>query len=267
MITHAIRTHPALPLRWLIFSRPEAHLKHTFSKNPLCGCEELMVDAECKENVERYLKDNLIKIKDKYHDILPSEWPSPNMLQELLNAVSGLFVLASTCLSCIADPDKDDPSSQLHDLLIFLRRPQGAISKSPLAALDLLYSQIHENIRDSEYQTVRRILVYVSYQNKVDERAYLGSAQALVNYLQLDQRLWSKRRLLSVMSIPELQDAAKSQLRFYHLSFRDFILDPNRSGRFSITEQEALKDIVHRVSTGMKLMRRTSTHLTVRRIL
>jgi hypothetical protein len=59
MITDAIRTNPDLPLRWLIFSRPEAHLKNAFSRNVLCGRDELIIDDECRENVERYVKDRL----------------------------------------------------------------------------------------------------------------------------------------------------------------------------------------------------------------
>jgi hypothetical protein len=78
MITNAIRSNPALPLRWLIFSRPEAHLKHTFSQNLLCGREELIIDSECWENVERYVKDKLVEIKHTYQDIVRPEWPPQN---------------------------------------------------------------------------------------------------------------------------------------------------------------------------------------------
>jgi hypothetical protein len=47
------------------------------------------------------------------------------------------------------------------------------------------------------------------------------------------------------MGIPEPEDAAKSQIQFYHASFQDFLLDPNRSGKFAICEQKALVDILH----------------------
>ncbi|EKM81451.1 hypothetical protein AGABI1DRAFT_89921 [Agaricus bisporus var. burnettii JB137-S8] len=41
------------------------------------------------------------------------------------------------------------------------------------------------------------------------------------------------------MSVPEPGHAAKSQLQFYHASFQDFLLDPNRSGQFVIGEYKA----------------------------
>jgi hypothetical protein len=46
------------------------------------------------------------------------------------------------------------------------------------------------------------------------------------------------------MGIPATENAAKSPLRFYHASFPDFLLNPNRSGKLVIDKQEALEDIV-----------------------
>jgi hypothetical protein len=246
MITNAIRTNPDLPLRWLIFSRPEAHLKNAFSLNLVCGREELIIDDECRENVERYVKDRLIQIKSAYKDITPPDWPPEDTLRELLDAVSGLFVFASTCLNFIDDPIKADPPSLLDSLLAFMRRSQGVMSRNPLALLDLLYSQILEKIPPEVYKTTRQILAYMAHRNRVDRRDHLESAQALSNFLRLDQYAFYKatRGLHSVTSIPEPEDADKSQIRFYHASFQDFLLDPNRSGKFCISEQDALAVIL-----------------------
>jgi hypothetical protein len=247
MITNAVRSNPDLPLRWLIFSRPEAHLKNAFSRNMLCGREELLIDAECREDVERYVRDRLVQIKNTYDDVTPAEWPPQNKLQELLDAVSGLFIFASTCLNCIGDPDEADPPSQLDSLLSFMRRSQGVVSRNPLAALDLLYSRILEKIPLTVYETTKRILAYMSHRNQLDRVPCLHSAQVLGNFLRLDQHGFYKavRGVHSVMGIPEPDDAAESQLTFYHASFQDFLLDPNRAGKFAISAQEALEAIVH----------------------
>jgi hypothetical protein len=52
------------------------------------------------------------------------------------------------------------------------------------------------------------------------------------------------RGLYSITSVPDPEDADKSQLRFYHASFQDFLINPNRSGKFCISEQDAVADIV-----------------------
>jgi hypothetical protein len=244
MITDSICTNPELPLRWLIFSRPEAHLKNAFSRNLLCGREELTIDAECRENVRRYVKDRLVEIKAAYNDVTPANWPPRNQLEELLDAVSGLFVFASTCLSFIDDPDEADPRSQLDSLLAYIRRSHGVVSRNPLASLDLLYSRILENIPPAVFKTTGQILSYMCHQSKFPEK--LDSAQALSNFLRLDQQTFYKaaRGLHSVMSILEPEDAAGSQLQFHHASFQDFLLNPNRSGKFVMGEQKVLEDIL-----------------------
>jgi hypothetical protein len=244
MITDAIRTNSDLPLRWLIFSRPEAHLKNAFSRNSECGREELVIDAECRANVEKYVKDKLLEIKAAYNDVTSADWPSQADLRELLDAASGLFVLASTCVNYIGDPEEADPDSQLNALLKFIRRFGGIFSKNPLATLDLLYQQILENIPPTVFKTTWRILACMLIRGRICPISGLDSAQALANFLHLDQHAFYKavRGLHSVMWIPDLANVAQSQLQFHHTSFRNFLLDPNRSGKFAIVQHNALVD-------------------------
>jgi hypothetical protein len=246
MITDGIRTNPDLPLRWLIFSRPEAHLKNAFSQNSECGREELLIDAECRDSVGKYVKDQLLEVKATYNDITPADWPSSATLQVLLNAVSGLFVLASTCVSYIGDPQKADPDSQLDALLKFMFRLQGAVSTNPLVTLDLLYLQILQNIPPQDFKTTSRILTFLSVQNQTIADYRLGSAQALSNFLRLDQRTFYKamRGLHSLMWIPALEEADRFWPCFHHASFLDFLFDPNRSGKFAISLHQASVDIL-----------------------
>ncbi|KAF7770234.1 hypothetical protein Agabi119p4_6208 [Agaricus bisporus var. burnettii] len=245
MITNAIRTNPNLPLRWLIFSRPEAHLKNAFSRNVECGREELIIDAECRANVERYVEDRLVEIKATYCDVTPADWPSKEKLEELLDAVAGLFVLASTCINYIGDPEEADPDSQLDSLLAFMRRLKSVVSRNPLASLDLLYSRILEDIPHMVFKTTSRILGYLSLQSRFEPFGP-NSAQELCNFLRLSQRDFYKafRGLYSVMRIPEPEDVAESQIQFHHASFQDFLLDPNRSGKFAIDSHKVLVDVL-----------------------
>jgi hypothetical protein len=120
-------------------------------------------------------------------------------LQDLLNAVSGLLVLASTCIQYIRDPEKADPFSQLDVLLNFIHRLEWVASRKPLETLELLYSRILEDIPP----TVAKFSL-----SDVD------STQVLGNFLHLDQRTFHKsvRSLHSAMLISDLEDIARSQL-------------------------------------------------------
>jgi hypothetical protein len=244
MITDAIRTNPDLPLRWLIFSRPEAHLKNAFSRNSECGRVELVIDAECRDNVEKYVKNELLEIKAAYNDITPADWPAEADFQELIDAVGGLFVLASTCINYIRDPGAADPASQLNALLNFMRRLEVVLSGNPLATLDLLYLQILEDVPTTVFENTWRILACLALQ--VQTQHELQTAQVLSNFLRLDQHTFYKavRGLHSIMWIPDPEDAARSQLQFHHASFQDFLLDPNRSGKFATVQHRALMNIL-----------------------
>jgi hypothetical protein len=54
----------------------------------------------------------------------------------------------------------------------------------------------------------------------------------------------ASRALHSVIRIPEPEEAAESHLQFYQASFRDFLLDSNRSGKYTICERKVLVDIL-----------------------
>jgi hypothetical protein len=102
MISDSLRTTPDLPLRWLIFSRPEPHLKHKLIRSVECGCEELVIDAECRDEVERFVRERIIEIQASYDDVVPRSWPSQEELRELLDRISGCFDVASRYLDDIA---------------------------------------------------------------------------------------------------------------------------------------------------------------------
>jgi hypothetical protein len=178
------------------------------------------------------------------YDVTPEVWPPEDQLEELLDAISGLFVFASTCLNFIDDPVAADPHSQLHSLLLFIRLSEVVASRNPLAALDLLYSRILESTPLPVLKTTRRILGYMSHKN-IFYRT-LDSAQALCNFFRLEQHDFHKavRGLHSIMSVPDKEEAAKSQLQFQHTSFQDFLLNPNRSGKFAISKTQMLEDFL-----------------------
>jgi hypothetical protein len=245
MITDALRTNPDLPIRWLILSRPEAHLKNAFLKLTNCGREELVIDADCRNDVERYTRERITQIKNRFKNLTTPDWPPEPQLRELLSTVSGLFVFASTCLNYVGDREIADPQFQLNSLLSFMRCSQKLVTRNPLAALDLLYSRILENIPPTVFKTTWQILAHMSYRRKIYGDQTLDSTQAICNFLRLDKHAFYKAvyGLHSVLRIPEPEDAAQSKIQFHHTSFQDFLLDSNRSGTFGVGKQEALVDI------------------------
>ncbi|KAF9444096.1 hypothetical protein P691DRAFT_736993 [Macrolepiota fuliginosa MF-IS2] len=234
-----------IPLLWLICSRPEAHLHYTFSRVPYCGREELLLDKECRDDVDRYLRDELATIREQYSIIMPSPWPSKDQFDGLSGSASGLFVFASTGLKYIGDPTYANPIDRLKKLLSFLNRIGAIGSNNPLASLDLLYTQILTDVPEETFPTTWRILAHSFWTTNIRHGDMLSTAQLLRNFLHLDQGAFysALRKLHSVIAVPVPEEASKAPLRLHHASFQDFLSDPNRSGRFVVERGKALFDI------------------------
>ena len=70
-------------------------------------------------------------------------------------------------------------------------------------------------------------------------------AQVLSNFLDIDQRTFYRalRKLHSVIDVPTPETASEMSLLFYYASFEDYLLDPNRSGKFFVQKYYAQVEI------------------------
>ncbi|KAJ3576878.1 hypothetical protein NP233_g109 [Leucocoprinus birnbaumii] len=238
-----------LPLIWLICSRPEAHLHHTFARIVNCGRFQLVIDDECRDDVERYLRDGFFKIQIEFN--LESSWPSPEEFKAVLRSGDGHFIFAATALGFVGDDDYANPQNRLAQLISFLDRANFVGAANPLAKLDFLYTQILSDIPDDIFPITWRILAHFIYTSQIhpitDRHAkfLLESAQALCNFVHIKQSEFygALRKLYSVIDIPAPEKAGTTPIRFYHASFQDFLVDGSRSGRFVIERKEAFVDI------------------------
>ncbi|XP_006463540.1 hypothetical protein AGABI2DRAFT_187110 [Agaricus bisporus var. bisporus H97] len=244
LIAKVVREYKNLPLVWLICSRPEAHLKHEFTRIPQCGKQELAMDAETRDDVERYLRDELARIKrDDFVLADLSEWPMEEDVLTILRAASSLFVFASTVIKYIDDSGGADPTKRLEALISFLKRNRKTITTNPLEGLDLLYLQILGDIPENVFPDTWRILAHL-----IDGTNALrgSSARVLCNALRFDQQTFynALRNIFSVVDVPSSQDVDHRSLRLYHASFQEFLTDPTRSGKYAIIRGEALTEVV-----------------------
>ncbi|KXN89317.1 hypothetical protein AN958_05815 [Leucoagaricus sp. SymC.cos] len=250
MIAEAARTYNvSLPLRWLIISRPEEHLKYVFADVQLeCSVEELLIDGQCREDVRRFLRDGFAQIRKKCRNRIPQGWPPMDEFKVVEKMVDGLFVFGSTILKDIGNRTYDDPVHRLTTLVSFLKDVKVTGIANPLEVLDKFYTRICDNISEAQFSTTWRVLAHLIYMpgGYGDVFSPENSAQGLCNFLHIDQSTFygSLRKLHSVINIPEPEDAGKSPLRFFHTSFRDFLTDSNRSGRYHIGETKAITEVI-----------------------
>ncbi|KAM6490739.1 hypothetical protein JOM56_014082, partial [Amanita muscaria] len=127
---------PDFPLRFLICSRPEAHIEEaidSFQCAPLCLDLAKLDDA--RHDIEKYLRAEFSRIASE-QDLDPT-WPGDKRIRKCLHKSSGHFVYASTLIKIIDDEYNSAPT-QL-DIVLGLK-PHGG--KSLFAELDALYMEI-----------------------------------------------------------------------------------------------------------------------------
>ncbi|KXN80991.1 hypothetical protein AN958_06503 [Leucoagaricus sp. SymC.cos] len=243
MINGLVTIKRGFPIFWLICSRPEPHLLHTFLRLPECGREELALDKECRDDVEKFLCDGFEALKADYPDTIPSGWPPEDQVAVVLRFCSPLFAVASIAYNYISDPVYANPVQRFNHLVTFLERSQGVVGPNPFTSLDMLYMRILSEIPENIVPITRRILSYLVFKPRFHWHVF--SCQIICNLLRLDQSTLynALRRLHSVLYIPTPEDAMERQISFCHASFADFLRDPNRSGKFVIDEGKALVDI------------------------
>ncbi|KAF9526152.1 hypothetical protein CPB83DRAFT_501346 [Crepidotus variabilis] len=138
MISDAIAVH-RVPLRFVIASRPEAHLAESFNKEPLHATTRFFMLDDDFASLWQYLRDGFNEIyearAEEMSEIL-APWPSDSTINDLVWRASGQYLFASTILRFVGD-EYSNPVEQLQVILTLHPRRSSAFSE-----MDDLYTQI-----------------------------------------------------------------------------------------------------------------------------
>ncbi|KAF5349537.1 hypothetical protein D9756_008784 [Leucocoprinus leucothites] len=235
MINHHIHTEGSrLRLRWLISSRPEPHLKITFS-NPdykaNCLYEELEVESEASKDARRRLEWGFEEIRQRYPDRLTQDWPDKSAIRFIARRLSGHADGVSVILQYIGDEHHGDPSGQFDACLRLFEGTSGGLY--PLYALDLLYTQILSNVPETLLPTTRHILGLLVYYESETLPALIHA-----NFLEIHQVTFYQALecLRPVLFVPAISEADEKPIRIYRTSFTDYLKGQARSGKFALDE-------------------------------
>jgi hypothetical protein len=234
LITDFCVAHPTSPIAWIIASRPEPHITSFFEKAKVKRAytkEEIEIDSdEACEEVQRYLRDELEKIKEEHPTLrYKREWPLELEFTKIASAAGGLFAYAATVVRYIGNSTDAGPAAQLRRVLETIdasARDHAVGRDHPMDQLDALYKRILSNVPDHVMVNTRKLLLLHS----CDYFTRLGF-RARCNMLGLteDDAYDAIRHLHAVMRIPD-PDQADDGLAYYHKSFDDFLHNFERSG-------------------------------------
>ncbi|KAJ7611131.1 hypothetical protein DFH06DRAFT_1485356 [Mycena polygramma] len=233
-------TRERAPLRFVIASRREAHLREVLDELSFHGSYRKFDVESCFEDVRRYFVAEFARIHSEHKTLadIPRPWPSQWVIDGLVQKSSGYFVYASTVIKFVDDKDSR-PTQRLGALSQHLT---GTGSQRPFAALDELYTQILCAVpKHHQLVPILRII----------DSTFTMPLSTIDMVLELE-RGDTELCLRGLHSLIKLDDRGP---QFYHASFSDFLRDRARAGLFCVEDSGAMyilvKSTSHRIALSL----------------
>ncbi|OCL02878.1 hypothetical protein AOQ84DRAFT_392639, partial [Glonium stellatum] len=218
----------SIRLRFFLTSRPELPIRLGF-KDISGKYKDLVLHEIPKPDIEHditaFLQHELSKIRQDYNKSvalnrqLPPDWPGAGHIQGLVDMAIPLFIFAATVCRFIQDRRVGGPKDQLARILEHQKGQKSNLNATYLPVLDRLLVGLREpekrEVAERFKQVVGPIVILASPLSTTFLARLLGvSLDAIEDQLDL---------LHSVLSIPP---DPSIPVRLLHLSFRDFLVDP-----------------------------------------
>lgn len=215
----------SVPLRVLVTSRPELHIRLGFKQMSNGTYQDLVLHEVPKSTIEHDIRLFLVHELDGIRQArsLPLDWPSKDQVQALVELAVPLFIFAATVCRYIGTRG-GNPIAYLDKVLQYQKSTFSQIDRTYLPVLNQLLSQQEEDEREAWLQDFREI---------VGSIVVLQSPLSVVSLASLLQRPREQigcclDELHSVLSI---HDDETVPIRLLHLSFREFLVDPGQQGK------------------------------------
>ncbi|KAJ3569383.1 hypothetical protein NP233_g5088 [Leucocoprinus birnbaumii] len=256
LIGNFVLEFPTSRIIWAIASRPEAPLKESFqslANESASPYKQIILHVNSEEgcrDVERFLRDSFQDVRKQYPSSFPPSrpWPTETHFLEIASAASGHFGFATTVMKFIIDEDRGNPAAQLATVIQVINLVTLPSNKpQPLAMLDAMYTQILSTVPTDILPTTMALLSIMTHSYEVYHLSgelvpFTLEAISLVpwEWLGLSQEDVDSalRKLCSVLSwnvFPPPGEKIKPP-EPHHASFTDFLMSPERSGRFHVRD-------------------------------
>ncbi|KAJ7303720.1 hypothetical protein DFH08DRAFT_54040 [Mycena albidolilacea] len=210
-----------LPLRFIIASRPEPHIREIFDLPVYSSRFGSQNVEQSFEDVRRYLLEEFARIHREHRTMasVPSPWPSPDVLWKLERNSSGHFIYAATIISFVDDKNYR-PTERL---AIVLAGTQG--SHPAFDTLDQLYMTVLGSV-PRQAELVPILCAIANFDLSTAEIDALFEFEGGEASLLL-------RGLHSILEVPS-KPALRPYISAPHASFMDFLKDKIRSRNFYV---------------------------------
>ncbi|KAH0537131.1 hypothetical protein FGG08_006035, partial [Glutinoglossum americanum] len=209
-------------LRVFVTSRPELPLRLGFEQLSDGTYQDLILHEVPKEAIEHdialFFEHELAKIRKER--FLPLEWPGERSIQTLVGMAIPLFIFAATVCRFIGETI-GNPRKRLDDILKYEREDVSKLDITYLPILDPLFA-----IQDRK----EKERLSKEFQEIVGSIVLLGSPLSITSLARLLKipKEDIRCRLDSLHSVLSIHVDESIPVRLFHLSFRDFLVDPKK---------------------------------------
>lgn len=224
----------AIHMRIFLTSRPELPIRLGFRKMSSNTHQDVILQDIPRPIIEHditsFLKAEFYRIRDDFNctrppdSSIPEDWPGEGSIHTLTEMASPLFIFAATICRFVGDA-RWDPKEQLAMVLKYKATSQASqMDGTYLPVLDKLLHGLAGAQKDRLVREFRDIV------GSIVVLASALSAVSLAGLLDVPRSTidCSLDPLHSVLSIPANPN---KPIRLLHLSFREFLLDPEKQGR------------------------------------
>lgn len=237
-------------LQIFITSRPEQQIRYGFADIPEAVHESIELheipQPIIKQDIAIFLEYRFAQIQEKYMKqgrSLPFDWPGADAMSALVEMAIPLFIFAATLCRFIEDEVYSNPIDQLTKVL----RYQNMKSGSEMDKLHATYSPILNQMIDGRPGKAQKLLIdrFHIIVGTIVHLAEPLSRSSLAALLNIDSQ-HIEGQLSSLHSILSVPSSADSAIRMLHLSFRDFLVDPEKRHKnpFWVNETEIHKMVM-----------------------
>ncbi|KIM23652.1 hypothetical protein M408DRAFT_77303 [Serendipita vermifera MAFF 305830] len=198
-------------LKIVVTSRTEPDVVQAFSTIGHESFEVLsgsLVHFQSSEDIERFLKYHLSQIAAQSHGALPTDWPGHQNIKWLTRIAAGLFIWADTAIQFLK---QGEPQEQLNHIL-------GGASMGGLATL--FSSILGASFREPSEKVIKSFHAIVGTIILAKDPLPAASLAHLCS-VDFSTLSYIRNGLQSLTGSGEV-------LRFSHLSFMDFLIDPKQ---------------------------------------
>jgi len=237
-----------IPLCFLIASRPEQDIRQAFNDQNGLGSLSFSIALDDTyrpdDDIQVLLQSTFDGLKRQHpsRSHLPTSWPSSENIRQLVKKSSGQFIFASTVAKYVNSHRHWPPDR----LKIILGQSEPG-QETPFAELDSLYHLILSSVVD--IQKLKDVLIFLVFQpfqqcNPHAKQTTKRTMTFIERFLfyrpgEIDMILAD---LHSIIHVPPPGDQF-GQLRFFHASLSDFLLDRSRSMDLFLDEGSAYAKI------------------------